>query len=44
MMKIKIKQIRATDVKEVLLRLAAEEGAHKDVFEKEYDDRILGSN
>ncbi len=32
------------DVKEVLLRLAAEEGGHKDVFEKEYDDNILGSN
>ncbi|MEN8007936.1 MAG: ferritin family protein [Candidatus Krumholzibacteriota bacterium] len=32
------------EVKEVLLRLAAEEGAHKDRFEKEYDDNILGSN
>jgi rubrerythrin len=32
------------EVKEVLLRLAAEEGSHKDAFEKEYDDRILSSN
>ncbi len=32
------------DVKEVLLRLAAEEGGHKDVFEKQYDDNIQGSN
>jgi rubrerythrin len=32
------------DVKEVLLRLAAEEGSHKDVLEKEYDDNVLGSN
>ena len=32
------------DVKEVLLRLAAEEGGHKDRFEKEYDDNILGTN
>ncbi len=31
-------------VKEVLLRLAAEEGGHKDVFEKEYDDNILDQN
>jgi len=31
-------------VKEVLLRLAAEEGAHKDTFEKSYDDNILGTN
>ena len=32
------------DVKAVLLRLAAEEGAHKDAFEKSYDDNILGTN
>lgn len=32
------------DIREVLLRLAAEEGSHKDAFEKQYDDRILGSN
>ena len=31
-------------VKEVLLRLAAEEGKHKHELEKDYDDRILGSN
>ncbi len=31
-------------VKEVLLRLAAEEGSHKHELEKDYDDRILGSN
>jgi len=31
-------------VAEVLLRLAAEEGAHKDAFEKQYDDRILDQN
>jgi rubrerythrin len=32
------------EAKVVLLRLAAEEGAHKDVFEKEYDDHILRTN
>ena len=32
------------EIKAVLLRLAAEEGNHKDVFEKSYDDNILGSN
>ena len=32
------------DVKEVLLRLADEEGSHKNELEKDYDDRILGSN
>lgn len=32
------------DVKAVLLRLAAEEGSHKDTFEKSYDDNILGAN
>jgi len=29
------------EIKEVLLRLAAEEGGHKDAFEQEYDDNIL---
>ncbi len=28
-------------IKDVLLRLAAEEGQHKDSFEREYDDNIL---
>ncbi len=32
------------EVKEVLLRLAAEEGAHKHEFEKSYDDNIQGTN
>lgn len=32
------------EIKEVLLRLAAEEGSHKHAFEKEYDDHILASN
>jgi len=30
-----------SNIKKVLLRLAAEEGAHKDIFEQEYDDNIL---
>ncbi len=29
------------DMKEVLLRLAAEEGEHKGIFEQEYDDNIM---
>lgn len=32
------------DIKVVLERLAAEEGNHKDAFEKSYDDNILGTN
>lgn len=32
------------EIKEVLLRLAAEEGSHKDAFEKQYDDNILDQN
>ncbi|MGD2128189.1 MAG: ferritin family protein [Lysobacterales bacterium] len=33
-----------SEAKGVLLRLAAEEGSHKDAFEKQYDDHILRSN
>lgn len=32
------------EITEVLRRLAAEEGNHKDALEKEYDDNILGGN
>jgi len=32
------------EIKEVLLRLAAEEGSHKHAFEEKYDDHILGTN
>jgi rubrerythrin len=32
------------EIKEILLRLAAEEGSHKDEFEKEYDEQVQGDN